>query len=98
MHYKVEFLRQDKKSYKTLEDEANLFASEFLLPEKQFKEDCKGIAKVSNPDAYIDIKQKWQVSLQAIAIRAFRLEIIDYQQYRYFLCLLIGKVISFRSL
>ncbi|MEK3821472.1 XRE family transcriptional regulator [Cytobacillus sp. FSL W8-0315] len=97
LHYKVEFLRQDKKSYKTLEDEANLFASEFLLPEKQFKEDCKGIAKVSNPDAYIDIKQKWQVSLQAIAIRAFRLEIIDYQQYRYFFMSINRKGYKFQE-
>lgn len=84
LHYKVEFTMQDKKSYKTLEDEAHMFASEFLLPEKQFRKDCDSIVKVSNPDAYIDLKQKWEVSLQAIAIRAFKLNIIDYQQYRYF--------------
>jgi Zn-dependent peptidase ImmA (M78 family) len=56
----------------------------FLLPEDAFRRDCNGLVKVSNPDAYLDIKQKWQISLQAIAIRAFKLNIIDYQQYRYF--------------
>ncbi|WP_346014193.1 XRE family transcriptional regulator [Sporosarcina sp. E16_8] len=84
LHYKVEFTMQDKKSYKNIEDEANNFASAFLLPEEQFRKDCRGIGKRSNPDAYVDIKQKWLVSLQAIAIRAFKLNIIDYQQYRYF--------------
>jgi Zn-dependent peptidase ImmA (M78 family) len=39
---------------------------------------------LSNPDAFIEIKQKWQVSLQAIGIRAFKLNLIDYQKYRYF--------------
>ncbi len=84
LHYKVEFTMQDKSSYRQLEDEANNFASSFLLPEKSFRNDCLEIVKVSNPDAYIDLKQKWQVSLQAIAIRAFKLNIIDYQKYRYF--------------
>ncbi|WP_375200629.1 helix-turn-helix domain-containing protein [Bacillus sp. RS11] len=84
LHYKVEFTMQDKKAYKLLEDEANDFASAFLLPEEQFRKDCSTIVKRSNPDAYIDIKQKWLVSLQAIASRAFKLNIIDYQKYRYF--------------
>ncbi|MCP3763882.1 XRE family transcriptional regulator [Domibacillus sp. A3M-37] len=84
LHYKVEFTMQDKKSYRQLEDEAHAFASEFLLPEKQFKLDCSRIIKVSNPDAYIDLKQKWKVSLQAIGMRAYKLGFINYQQQRYF--------------
>lgn len=84
LHYKFEFTMQDKKTYKSIEDEANNFASAFLLPKEQFKKDCSSIVKKSNPDAYIDIKLKWQVSLQAIAMRAFKLNIIDYQQYRYY--------------
>ncbi len=83
LHYKVEFNMQDRKSYRALEDEANSFASEFLLPE-EFEEDCKNIVKVSNPDAYIDIKQKWEVSLQAIAMKVYKLRLMEYQQYRYF--------------
>src|SRR5690606_29110933 len=42
------------------------------------------IVKVSNPDAYIDIKQKWEVSLQAIAMKMYKLGLMEYQQYRYF--------------
>lgn len=84
LHYKVEFTMQDKKGYKDLEAEANNFASAFLLPEEQFRRDCSGIVKKSNPDAYVDLKGKWLVSLQALAMRAFKLNIINYQQYRYF--------------
>lgn len=68
---------------KILEDEANSFAAYFLLP-KAFEEDCTSIVKVSNPDAYIDIKQKWEVSLQAIAMKVYKLGPMEYQQYRYF--------------
>ena len=32
LHYKVELNMQDRKSYRTLEDEVHSFASEFLLP------------------------------------------------------------------
>lgn len=84
LHYKVEFSMQDRKSYRKLEDEVYLFASEFLLPDEAFKEDCKHIKKISNPDAYLDLKQKWQVSLQAMAMRARNLEMMSYQQQRYF--------------
>jgi Zn-dependent peptidase ImmA (M78 family) len=83
LHYKVEFNTQDRKSYRALEDEANSFASEFLLPE-DFVVDCKNIVKVSNPDSYIDIKQKWEVSLQVIAMKVYKLGLMEYQQYRYF--------------
>lgn len=58
LHYKVEFNMHDRKTYRAYEDEANSFASEFLLPEKAFKEECKDITKLSNPDSYIDLKQK----------------------------------------
>lgn len=88
LHYKIEFTMQSKKEYKELENEAHYFASAFLLPEEQFLQDMKQISKRSNPDAYIDMKLKWDVSLQAIAIRAYKLELIDYQQYRYFYMLI----------
>lgn len=84
LHYKVEFNILDKQSYKKIEDEANLFASEFLLPEDEFRKDCSNLIKVSNPDSYIDLKAKWIVSLQAMAMRANKLEILTHQQFRYF--------------
>lgn len=88
LHVTHEFNMQDTESNKILEKEANLFAGEFLLPEEQFIEECASIAKKSNPDAYVDLKRKWEVSLQAIAIRAFQLRLISYQQYRYFYMLI----------
>lgn len=58
------------------------------MPKDQFLLDCSNIVKKSNPDTYFEMKQKWLVSLQAIAIRAFKLEVIDYQKYRYFYMLI----------
>lgn len=84
LHYKVEFNILDKQTYKKIEEEANLFASEFLLPEEEFRKDCLNLIKVSNPDSYIDLKMKWMVSLQALAMRANKLEILTHQQFRYF--------------
>ncbi|GGG26515.1 transcriptional regulator [Lysinibacillus alkalisoli] len=84
LHYKTEFNMLDKPSYKIKEDEAHLFASEFLLPIKAFTEDVSKISKVSNPDAYKELKEKWVVSLQAMAMRARNLELITHQQFRYF--------------
>lgn len=84
LHYKTEFNMLDKPSYKLKEDEAHLFASEFLMPIKAFTEDVSKINKVSNPDAYRELKEKWLVSLQAMAMRARNLELITHQQFRYF--------------
>ncbi|MBU5212478.1 helix-turn-helix domain-containing protein [Heyndrickxia oleronia] len=84
LHYKVEFSSLDNKLHRTHEQEANIFAGAFLLPEKEFAEDFKSLAKRSNPDSYIDLKKKWLVSIQALAYRAYSLGLLDYQQYRYF--------------
>ncbi|MBP2241566.1 Zn-dependent peptidase ImmA (M78 family)/DNA-binding XRE family transcriptional regulator [Cytobacillus eiseniae] len=84
LHYKVEFNMLDKQTYRKMEEEANFFASEFLLPADEFRKDCSNISKVSNPDSYIDLKIKWNVSLQAMAIRANHLDILTHQQFRYF--------------
>ncbi|WP_342545378.1 XRE family transcriptional regulator [Lysinibacillus sp. FSL K6-4013] len=84
LHYKTEFNMLDKPSYKIKEDEAHLFASEFLMPMEAFTEDVSKINKVSNPNAYRELKEKWLVSLQAMAMRARNLELITHQQFRYF--------------
>src|SRR5699024_4621752 len=84
LHYKVEFALLDKKSLRDYEHEANIFAGEFLLPQKEFRKDFQYLSKVSHPDSYIDMKQKWKVSIQALAFRAQYLDLISYQQYRYF--------------
>lgn len=84
LHYKVEFALQDKKSLREYEHEANLFAGTFLLPEKQFKEDLQAFSKVSHPNSYVELKRKWMTSIQAMAFRAHYLQVMSYQQYRYF--------------
>lgn len=84
LHYKTEFNMLDKSAYKIKEDEAHLFATEFLMPELEFTDDVSKITKVSNPDAYVELKEKWLVSLQAMAIRVRQLGLMTHQQYRYF--------------
>lgn len=84
LHYKVEFTTLDKKSYSAYEREANFFASTFLLPKEEFSKDVTTLSRISNPNSYIDLKQKWHVSIQAMAYRARELDLITYQQYRYF--------------
>ncbi|WP_164218647.1 XRE family transcriptional regulator [Virgibacillus sp. YIM 98842] len=91
LHYKVEFTHLDRKEHKAIEKEANLFAGAFLLPEKSFLEDMKSIARVTNPDAYIDLKKKWKTSLQVLGYRAANLGILDAKKHRNFYAALHRK-------
>lgn len=84
LHYKIEFPLLDKKSLREYEYEANLFAGAFLLPQEEFTKDIESLSKVSHPDSYVELKKKWMVSIQALAFRAQLLQLISYQQYRYF--------------
>ncbi|MDT4146688.1 zinc peptidase, partial [Staphylococcus aureus] len=59
-------------------------ASEFLLPEEAFKKDFDQMTKKSNPDYLAVLKEKWYVSIQAIAMRAYYLGLMSSTQYRYF--------------
>ncbi len=60
LHYKVEFTNLNRKEHKAIENEANLFAGAFLLPEESFLEDLRTIARVTNPDSYIDLKKEME--------------------------------------
>ncbi|MGV2929323.1 XRE family transcriptional regulator [Macrococcus capreoli] len=84
LHQNVEFEFLENKEYRILEEEANIFASMFLLPEDEFMKDFDQIDKKSNPDSYIMMKEKWFVSYQMIAVRAYKLNLMSHQQYRYF--------------
>ena len=44
----------------------------------------KQIKKLSNPDSYIDLKEKWLVSIAAMAYYARKLGYLTYEQHRYF--------------
>lgn len=84
LHYKMDLSELTKSEYKIIEAEAHDFASYFLMPKKYFIEDIKQIQRVSNPNSYIDLKDKWQVSIAAMAYYARRLGYLTYEQYRYF--------------
>lgn len=91
LHYRLEFTSLDRKEHKIIENEANTFAGTFLLPEDEFVSDMKNIQHITNPDAYIDLKRKWNTSLQVLGYRAANLEIIDSKSHRNFYAALHRK-------
>lgn len=91
LHYRLEFNNLDRKGHKLLENEANLFAGAFLLPEDEFISDMRNIFHVTNPDAYIDLKKKWNTSLQVLGYRASNLGIIESKSHRNFYAALHRK-------
>ncbi|MDM5281920.1 helix-turn-helix domain-containing protein [Peribacillus frigoritolerans] len=91
LHYRLEFTSLDRKEHKIIENEANIFAGTFLLPEDEFVIDMKNIFHVTNPDAYIDLKKKWNTSLQVLGYRAANLGIIESKSHRNFYAALHRK-------
>ena len=65
----------------SLEDEANKFASAFLLPRVAFLREFPKSPRL-NWNKIILLKKRWGVSIQAIIRRAYDLRIIDAIQYR----------------
>ena len=61
-----------------IEDEANAFAAEFLLPEKLIRADLKGLTL----SRAASLKVYWKMSMQAIIRRAKELSCIDERRYR----------------
>lgn len=78
---------EDKATLKAIENEADKFAGAFLLPSTSFPNE------VYTPrlDAFIPLKERWKVSIQAMVYRCKDLEIIDADQ-----ALNLYKQISFR--
>lgn len=64
-----------------LSHEANLFAAEFLMPEKDIKADLQ---ELSLPKLG-ELKKKWKVSMQALLYRASDLELLTDNQKHYLL-------------
>ncbi len=62
-----------------IEDEANDFAGEFLLPEKEIRPYLSNLTL----EALANLKRYWKVSMQAILVRAKTLGTITPNQYRY---------------
>src|SRR5699024_3772697 len=97
LHYKIEFTHLTRKEHKAIENEANRFAGAFLLPEEAFLEDMNSIASRTNPDAYIDLKEKWNTSLQVLGYRAMHLGLLDAKKHSNFYAKLNRKSYSKRE-
>lgn len=65
-----------KKHYKLIERQADLFAGCFLLPAESFS------SEISWPtlETLLSLKQRWKVSVAAMIMRCYQLEIIDDDQ------------------
>lgn len=79
---------EDPKKLKAIEREANRFASAFLLPRRSFPNE------VYTPrlDAFVDLKRRWKVAVQAMVYRCKDLGIFDEAQVTN-----LYKQISFRK-
>lgn len=91
LHTQIDMETLTKSEYKQVEQEANDFAADFLLPETTFKSDFLELHHHSNPDSYIDLKQKYLVSIVAMEYRAYKLHLITYQENRYFYSLIYKR-------
>ena len=67
----------DPKTLKRIEAEADRFAGAFLLPRKSFPNEFY----TARLDAFLDLKRRWAVSIQAMIYRCKDLELIDDDQF-----------------
>lgn len=86
LHSHVNFEELSNMDLKEKEREADKFASYFLLPKDIFVEkfDKYVGVKVSNPDSYIALKSEFNVSIQALEYRAYKLGYLSLKQNSYF--------------
>lgn len=67
---------EDKDRLKQIEQEADRFASAFLLPSKSFPNEVFS----SRAESFIELKARWKVSIQAMAYRCKDLGVFDDRQ------------------
>lgn len=86
LHQMIDFEELSASELEEKEREANQFASLFLLPEQSFLPAFHDLVgkRVSNPDQYSLMKQKYNVSIQALEYRAYKLGLLTPQQHAYF--------------
>lgn len=70
----------DPVEYRKRESEANDFASSFLLPKEEFLEDINNMGAVTLVNL-IALKEKWNVALSAMLMRASKLNVITEMEY-----------------
>ena len=68
------------EEFREREQEANDFASAFLLPKESFYNDIAAFA--DKLDYYIELKRKWKVSVAAMIRRSKNLNLITYDKYQ----------------
>lgn len=78
--YDLELISREE--FKQIEQEANQFAAEFLLPRESFLNDLVAPYQ-TKLDYYVELKKKWKVSISAMIVRAYQLNAINYNQYQY---------------
>jgi Zn-dependent peptidase ImmA (M78 family)/DNA-binding XRE family transcriptional regulator len=66
----------DKERLKVIEKEANLFAAAFLLPRKTFVNEVY----TSRIYAFVELKRRWKVAIQAMIMRCKTLGVFDEDQ------------------
>src|SRR5690625_5554033 len=76
LHQNINPQELDKDEYKTIEVEANKFASTLLLPKDSFGNELSSKI-VDEIDTYYNLKRKWNVSMAAMIMRARDLNIIS---------------------
>ena len=79
---------EDKKTLKKIEHEADLFAGAFLLPLESFSDELFS----TRIDAFLPMKRRWKVSIQAMVYRCKHLGVIDEDR-----ATSLYKTISFRK-
>ncbi len=90
LHSNIENLEElSNEQLKELENEANLFASAFLMPRNAFYND---LTNANDLLSYISLKKKWHVSIAAMLIRAKSLGRISMKEYQSLM-----KSISYRK-
>lgn len=77
---KINMNEIERSEFREIERQANLFASELLLPEDEFKKD---LIMPTSLKSYEILKRKWHVSILAMMMRACNLNIITQNQFQY---------------
>lgn len=80
----------DSVDYRKMENQANVFASNFLLPATKFRKDIS--SKVTDLDYYLTLKRKWKVSIASMIYRANDLGLLTPNEFRN-----LQKKISYRK-
>lgn len=78
-----------KDEFNVREKQANMFASELLLPKDGFSRMVS--AYPTNVDYYKSLKKKWKVSMQAMMYRTRQLDIISANQFQYMMRIVSKK-------